>query len=73
MDDSSDDMPNRSFVSETRNLEMKKQLPKQSLQCRIGFYGIAKYLYARKKVNNIKVIDFNEGIILLGATFNFSL
>ena len=40
---------------------------------RIGFYGAAKYLSAQKKVNNIKVIDFNEGIILLGVTFNFSL
>jgi len=40
---------------------------------KIGFYGVAKYLSAQKKVNNIKVIDFNEGIILLGVTFNFSL
>ncbi len=40
---------------------------------KIGFYGVAKYLSAQKKVNNIKVIDFNEGIILFGVTFNFSL
>ena len=39
----------------------------------IGFYGIGKYLYAQKKPNNIKVIDFSEGIILLGFTINFSL
>lgn len=39
----------------------------------IGFYGIGKYLYAQKKTNNIKVIDFSEGIILLGFTINFSL
>ena len=40
---------------------------------KIGFYGVAKYLSAQKRVNNIKVIDFNEGIILLGVTLNFSL
>lgn len=38
-----------------------------------GFYGVAKYLSAEKKVNNIKVIDFSERIILLGITYNFSL
>ena len=36
---------------------------------KIGFYGIYKYLYAKKK----KVIDFSEHIVLLGITFNFSL
>ena len=40
---------------------------------KIGFYGIGKYLYAQKKNNNIKVIDFNEYIVLLGFTFNFGL
>jgi hypothetical protein len=40
---------------------------------KIGFYGIYKYLYSKKEVNNIKVIDFSEHIILLGVTFNFSL
>lgn len=40
---------------------------------KIGFYGIYKYLYAKKEVNNVNVIDFSEHIILLGITFNFSL
>lgn len=40
---------------------------------KIGFYGIGKYLHAHKVVDDIAVIDFNEGIILLGITFNFSL
>ncbi len=40
---------------------------------KIGFYGIYKYLYANKEVNNVNVIDFSEHIILLGITFNFSL
>jgi len=40
---------------------------------KIGFYGIYKYLYAKKEIKNVKVIDFNEHIILLGITFNFSL
>lgn len=40
---------------------------------KIGFYGVAKYLRAQKKENNVKVIDFNEGIILLGITYSFSL
>jgi len=38
---------------------------------KIGFYGIGKYLYAQKKNNNIKVIDFSECIVLLGFTLNF--
>ena len=40
---------------------------------KVGFYAVAKYLRAQKKENNIKVINFDEGIILLGITFNFSL
>ena len=40
---------------------------------KIGFYGIGKYLYAQKKNNSIKAIDFNEFIVLLGFTFNFGL
>lgn len=40
---------------------------------KIGFYGIYKYLYAKKEINNVKVIDFSEHIVLLGITFNFSL
>jgi len=40
---------------------------------KIGFYGIGKYLYAQKKNNSIKAIDFNELIVLLGFTFNFGL
>jgi len=40
---------------------------------KIGVYGIYKYLYADKEVNNVKVINFSEHIVLLGITFNFSL
>ncbi len=40
---------------------------------KIGFYGMGKYLYAQKKNNSIKVIDFSEGIVLLGFTLNFGL
>jgi len=40
---------------------------------KIGFYGIYKYLYAKKERKNVKVIDFSEHIVLLGITFNFSL
>lgn len=39
----------------------------------IGFYSAAKYLNAKKKEGNVKVIDFNEGIILIGITLYFSL
>ena len=38
---------------------------------KIGFYGVGKYLYAKKKNNSIKVIDFSELIVLLGFTLNF--
>ena len=40
---------------------------------KIGFYGIGKYLFAKKISNGNKVIDFSEGIVLLGFSFNFSL
>ena len=40
---------------------------------KIGFYGVGKYLYAQKTTDGIKRIDFNEGIVLLGITFNFVL
>ena len=40
---------------------------------KIGFYGVGKYLYAQKKNNNIKVIDFSECIVLLGFTINFGI
>lgn len=39
----------------------------------VGFYGVAKYLKAEKTAEGTKVIDFDEKIILLGITFNFSL
>jgi len=38
---------------------------------KIGLYGIGKYLYARKKENNVVVIDFNEWIILVGLSLYF--
>ena len=40
---------------------------------RFGFYGAVKYLTAEKTVNNIKLIDFNERVFLVGITYNFSL
>lgn len=40
---------------------------------KIGFYGIYKYLFAKKEVDNVKVINFSEHIFLFGVTFNFSL
>ena len=39
---------------------------------KIGFYGIYKYLYAKKETDNVKVIDFSEHIVLLGITYNVS-
>lgn len=39
---------------------------------KFGIYGIYKYLYAYKETDT-QVIDFNEHIVLLGLTFNFSL
>jgi len=40
---------------------------------KIGVYGIVKYLRAQKSENSKKVINFDEKIVLLGFTFNFSL
>ena len=37
-----------------------------------GFYGVVKYLRAEESENNIKAIDFDEKILLLGLIFNFS-
>jgi len=39
----------------------------------LGFYGTSKYLYARKDVDNVPLIDFSEFIILLGLTLTISL
>jgi hypothetical protein len=39
---------------------------------KIGFYGVAKYLYAQKFKDGNQLIDFKEKIILLGLTYNFS-
>ena len=36
-----------------------------------GLYGSAKYLYAQKTEENAKVIDFSEGIVLLGLSYRF--
>lgn len=40
---------------------------------RLGMYGVGKYLYANKTMHDMTVIDFSEGIVLLGLTLNFSL
>lgn len=37
-----------------------------------GLYGAAKYLYARKTEDDVRVIDFSEGIVLLGISYRFS-
>ncbi len=39
---------------------------------KFGLYGVYKYMYAYKDTPSI-LIDFNEHILLLGLTFNFSL
>ncbi len=40
---------------------------------KLGFYTIYKYLYAKKEVNNVNVIDFNEHIMMIGISLTFSL
>jgi len=40
---------------------------------KFGFYTIYKYLYAHQEKNNVAVIDFNEHIMMIGITYNFSL
>lgn len=40
---------------------------------RFGFYAVAKYLSANKRVDNIQFIDFNETIGLVGLTYRFGL
>lgn len=39
---------------------------------RLGIYATAKHLIAHKTVNNVKVIDFDENIVLLGFSYRFS-
>ncbi|RLC52829.1 MAG: hypothetical protein DRH79_04445 [Candidatus Cloacimonadota bacterium] len=39
---------------------------------KLGFYAIYKYLYAQKERNNVKVIDFNEHIGMIGISLNLS-
>lgn len=38
----------------------------------LGLYGAAKYLYAQKTEDGVKVIDFSEGIVLFGLSYRFS-
>ena len=44
-----------------------------SLFWKLGVYGAGKYLYAQKRVDGIRIINFNELILLVGITFNFSI
>lgn len=39
----------------------------------LGLYGLLKYLHSEKTVNGVKVVDFDENIVLLGVTYRFSL
>ena len=39
---------------------------------KFGLYGVYKYMYAYKEGGST-LIDFNEHIVLLGLTFNFSI
>ena len=38
---------------------------------KVGVYGTVKYLYANKKQDGIRLIDFNELIYVAGVSFNF--
>jgi hypothetical protein len=40
---------------------------------KIGFYGLYKYLYAQKDVNDQRYIDFSEHIWLIGFSLRFSI
>lgn len=38
-----------------------------------GFYAVLKHLQADKETNNIKIINFNETIFLIGISYDFNL
>lgn len=38
-----------------------------------GLYGSTRYLHAERTVSSVKVVDFNEVVVLLGVTFRFGL
>ncbi len=40
---------------------------------KVGFYGLYKYLYARKDVDGQRYIDFSEHIWLIGLSVRFSI
>jgi len=40
---------------------------------KFGAYGVYKYLYSRKKVNNEYVIDFHENIFMIGIQLSFKI
>lgn len=40
---------------------------------RFGFYAVTKYLTAHKSIDGVKIIDFDEYILLLGISYRFSL
>lgn len=38
-----------------------------------GVYGTIKHLFSEKEINNIKVIDFDETIVLVGISYDFAI
>lgn len=38
-----------------------------------GVYGSIKHLFSEREINNIKVIDFDETIVLVGISYDFTI
>jgi len=66
----SESNPGKSVSSNLINLEMG--IGYQPYE-NFGFYGTIKYLKAEKDVSNIKVIDFDEVIFLVGVSYGFDI
>ena len=66
----SESNPGKSISSELINLEMG--IDYQPYE-HFGFYGLIKYLKAKKEVANISVIEFDEVIFLIGVSYGFDL
>jgi hypothetical protein len=62
--------PNSTISTDLLNLELGLYLRPHK---QFGYYAVLKHLQADRDVNNVKFIDFNETIFLIGISYDFNL
>ena len=62
--------PGSKVSTEALNLELGLYLRPYE---QFGFYAVLKNIQADRRINDIKIIDFNESIFLIGISYDFNL